>query len=296
MRTPRTYASIASFVTLLAMAPTALGDAPCNKGLRDVTAAERAQITSVLQSAQAALPPAPEGWIIVVDTANEISVPGRICRDAETTPWNYGFTRTYKQVAGADARGKLIEDQAARQQAAMQQAQPRMDAALAKYQKIMSQQMELNQKGDYAGAEKLNPQLKAAEKEYEAILNEVHNPAAIAAIDKEVNRDFQMSISVRVNPGSESVGPGAEAIAPPAHAKSAQRWHVENEHESTDRALYLFGAWSPGASGKWNAENRGGASPAAAHAISVLVSGDPERVTQTVPTIKFAAFDAAVKQ
>jgi hypothetical protein len=280
---------------MLALAPTALADAPCYKDYRDVTPAERAQVTSVLEAMQAALPPAPEGWFIVVDTANEISVPGRICRDTETTPWRYGFARTYKQATGADARMKLIEDQEARQQAAMQQAKPRLDAAQQKHQKIYEQQVALVQKGDYAGAEKLNPQLKAAEKEYEAILNEVHNPAAMAATDKEVNRDFQFTISVSVNPGSEIIGPGAKAIAPPARARSAQRWHVESEHESTDRALYLFGAWTPGASGRWNAGSRSGASPAAAHAISVLVSGDPQRVTTIIPAIQFPAIEAAAR-
>jgi hypothetical protein len=280
---------------LFSIATSALADAPCNAGFRDVTAVERTQITNVLKAMQGALPPAPEGWIVVVDTANEISVPARICRDTEKTPWSYGFTRTYKQVEGAEARGKLIEDQAASQQAAMAAKKPKMDAALAKYQAIMNKQMALNQKGDYAGAEKLNPQLKAAEKEYEAILNAVYNPTAMAATDKEVNRDFQMSIAVTANPRSESVGAGAQAVAPPGGAKSAQRWHVETEQESTDHALYLFGAWTAGTGSKWNAGTRAGASPAAAHAISVLVSGDPERVTKTIPTIQFANVSAAIK-
>ena len=243
---------------MFAVAPMRSGDSPCLADYRDATPAERSQVTSVLKTMQSALPPAPEGWIIVVDPANEISVPARICRDTEKSPWNYGFTRTYKQVEGVDARGKLIEDQAASQQAAMEQRKPRLDAAQAKYQKITNQINELSQKKDYAGAEKLAPQLRAAEKEYEAILNEVYDPAAAAATDKEVNRDFEMSISVYVNPRLESVGEGAKAIAPPARAKSAQRWHVENEHESTDHALYLFGAWTADASGKW----RGGVAPA----------------------------------
>ena len=295
MNTSQFRAEIAFLVSLLAVTPAAFGDAPCHTDYRDTTPAERSQITGVLKTMQSALPPAPEGWIIVVDPANEISVPDRICKDTEKSPWNYGFTRTYKQVAGVEARGKLIEDQAASQKAAMEQRQPRLDAAQAKYQKITNQITELNQKQDYAGAEKLAPQLRAAEKEYEAILNEVYDPAAAAATDKEFNRDFEMSISVKVNPRLESVGQGAKAIAPPARAKSAQRWHVENEQESTDRALYLFGPWTADASGKWSAGSRAGASPTAAHAISVLVSGDPARVTSTIPTIKFPTFEAAVK-
>jgi hypothetical protein len=295
MNKSHSRAGTAFLVSLLAIAPAARSDSPCHADYRDTTPAERAQITGVLKAMQGALPPAPEGWIIVVDPANEISVPDRICRDTEKTPWNYGFTRTYKQVEGVDARVNLIEDQAARQQAAMEQRKPRLDAAQAKYQKITNQINELSQKKDYAGAEKLAPQLRAAEKEYEAILNEAFDPAAVAATDKAVNRDFEMTISVYANPRLESVGEGAKAIAPPARAKSAQRWHVETETESTDRALYLFGAWTADASGKWRGGSRAGASPTAAHAISVLVSGDPARVTSTVPTIKFPTFEAAVK-
>jgi hypothetical protein len=295
MNTSQIRAAIALLVSLLAVTPTALGDAPCHTDYRDTTPAERSQVTAVLKAVQGALPPAPEGWIIVVDPANEISVPDRICKDTEKSPWNYGFTRTYKQVEGVEARGKLIEDQAANQQAAMAQRKPRLDAAQAKYQKITNQINELSQKKDYAGAEKLAPQLRAAEKEYEAILNEAFDPAAAAATDKEVNRDFEMTISAYVNPRLESVGEGAKAIALPARATSAQRWHVESEHESTDRALYLFGAWTADASGKWRGGVRAGALPTAAHAISVLVSGDPERVSQTIPTIKFPTFEAAVR-
>jgi len=288
-------AKIVFLVSLFAVTPAALGDAPCPADYRDTTPAERSQATSVLKAMQSALPPAPEGWIIVVDPSNEISVPSRICRDTEKSPWNYGFTRTYKQAEGADARVKLITDQAASQKAAMEQRQPRIDAAQAKYQKITNQINELIQKKDYAGAEKLAPQLRAAEKEYEAILSEVYDPAAAAATDKEVNRDFEMRISVYANPPLESVGAGAKAIAPPARAKSAQRWHVENEQESIDQALYLFGAWTADASGKWHGGSRAGASPAAAHALSVLVSGDPARVTQTVASLDFAKLAAIVK-
>ncbi len=84
MRTSRFYAGIAFLVPLLAATPAALGDSPCHADYRDTTPAERSQITGVLTSMQTALPPAPEGWIIVVDPANEISVPDRICRDTES--------------------------------------------------------------------------------------------------------------------------------------------------------------------------------------------------------------------
>lgn len=286
---------ISLWIALFTVAPAALGDAPCNKDFRDVTPAERSQITTILQSAQSALPPAPEGWIIVVDTSNEISVPAKMCRDHETVPWRHEINRTYRQVADAETRNKLLTDQASQQAAAMKQRQPRLEAAQAKYQKVMSQITELNQKRDYAGAEKLAPQLKAAEKEYEAILNETNDPAAVAATEKAFNQDLQMTIAVRVNPINERAGPGAKAVAPPAGAKSAQRWHVEDENESTDRALFLFGAWNPATQGGLQPALRADVAPSGAHRLSVLVTGDADRVTQTVAAIDFAKLAAIVR-
>lgn len=288
---------IFSFFFLLAVTPFAFGDSVCNKGIRDITAAERTQMTNVLKAAQSALPPAPEGWIIVEDTSHELSVPGTICGDIEKQPWNYDLARTYRNIANPEAREKIMMDMAARQRAAMQERQPRLEAVQAKMQTIMQQQIALNQKRDYAGAEKLQPQLVAAEKEYEKLINEANDPAAMAAADKEFNKDREMFINVRVNPRSENVGPGAQAFAPPAGGKSAQRWHVEDENESksNDHALYLFGAWQPGEAGRWQQMARPGAPPPAAHGVAVYVRGDPARVTQTVAKIDFAKFAASVK-
>jgi hypothetical protein len=287
-------AEIACMVSLLASAAPALGDSACNAGFRDTTPAERAQITSVLKAAQAALPPAPEGWIIVVDPSNEIFVPAKMCRDDEAAPWSYGFSRTYRQVADAESRNKLLVDQAEAQRAAMEQRKPRMDAAMAKYQAIMQQQMALNQKNDFAGAERLQPQLEAAQKEYEALISEATEPAAAAATEKAFNRDLEMTIAVAVNPSVQRPGKGATAVAPPAGAKLAQRWHVETDTESNDEALYLFGAWKPGQGGM-QPTLRAGVAPSGAHGLSVVVSGDPERVTQTVAAIDFAKLAAIVK-
>jgi hypothetical protein len=295
MNKNRLHPEFSAFFLLLAIAPCALGDGVCNKGERNITAAESTQMTNVLKAAQSALPPAPEGWIIVVDTSLEISLPRTICGDVEKVPWNYGFARTYRNGANAEARQQIIMDQAARQQAAMKERQPRLEALQAKMQKIMQQQMALNQKRDYAGAEKLQPQLKAAEKEYEKLINEAYDPAAIAGADKEFERDREMFINVRVNPQSESVGPGARAFAPPAGAKSALRWHVENEKESNDQALVLFGAWKPGTEGRWQQTLRAGIAPSGAHGVAVYIRGDPERVTQAIAKIDFAKLAATVK-
>jgi hypothetical protein len=252
-------------------------------------------MTNVLKSAQSALPPAPEGWIIVEDTSHEISLPRTICGDVEKVPWSYALARTYRNTADPEAREKIMTDMAARQRAAMQERQPRMEAVQAKMQKIMQQQIALNQKQDYAGAEKLQPQLKAAEKEYEKLINEANDPAAMAAADKAFNKDREMSINVRVNPRNENVGSGAQAFAPPTGGKSAQRWHIEDESQSTDHALYLFGAWKPGAEGGWQQTSRAGVAPPSAHGVAVEVRGDPERVSQTVAKIDFTKFAATVR-
>jgi hypothetical protein len=63
-------------------ASAAWGDAECVKGYRDTTAAEREAMLGVMQTAKAALPGAPEGWII--GGYEELSPIGSICKDGGT--------------------------------------------------------------------------------------------------------------------------------------------------------------------------------------------------------------------
>ena len=104
MTTSDCRAGIVLLVSLLAIAPTALADAPCDKGMRDVAPGERTRISTFLQVAKDALPPAPEGWQIRGD--EEFSIPTSICRDIETVPWTYGFTRSYVPSGDHGAGGK----------------------------------------------------------------------------------------------------------------------------------------------------------------------------------------------
>lgn len=293
MNKNRAHSGVSTFFMLLAIAPCALGDGLCSQGEHTVTAVERLQMTSILKTAQSALPLAPEGWILVVDPSLEFSIPHTICGDVAKAPWRYELARTYRRSAGADARQNIYADLAARQRAAMQARQPRLDAAQAKAQKIIEQQMALNQKGDYAGAEKLQPQLEAAQKEYQGLIQEANDPAAIAAANRQVEKDREFFINVRVNPGSEKAGPSAKAVPLPAGGRVAQRWYVEDENQSNDNALFLFGAWQPGAAGGWQRMSRTGIAPSGAHGVAVYMRGDAQRVTEMVEKIDFAKLAAA---
>ena len=91
--TPTGLRALACFVSLVTLLPIALADAPCNKGYRDTTAAERARITAALQAAKSALPPAPEGWQL--RGGDDISVTTSICQDGEAVPWDYSLSRSY---------------------------------------------------------------------------------------------------------------------------------------------------------------------------------------------------------
>ena len=88
MRTRLFSSGIAALVALLAIAPAALGDGPCDKGFRDVAPAEKARITAALQLAKSALPPAPEGW--QQRSQDDFSIPSSLCKDRENLPWDTG--------------------------------------------------------------------------------------------------------------------------------------------------------------------------------------------------------------
>jgi hypothetical protein len=139
---------------VIAGASTAVADAPCNSGFRDSTPAERARMTAILEIAKKALPPAPAGWKI--GGYEEISVANSVCRDGENRPWSYGVARNYTRVDDYEARQQDMRDAAAHAAAEQAKKQPRMDALTAQMQALSQRQVALVQKGDMAGAEKLN--------------------------------------------------------------------------------------------------------------------------------------------
>jgi hypothetical protein len=96
MQSSKSLAVIACAVAMVAAAPMARGDGPCDKDFRDSTPAERATMIAALQAAKKAMPPAPAAWVIVGD--DQISVTTSLCRDYEGAPWNYNFNRYYQRV------------------------------------------------------------------------------------------------------------------------------------------------------------------------------------------------------
>jgi len=272
--------------SVIAVGSTALADSPCNAGYRDTTAAERAKMTAVLETVKSAMPAPPAGWVLTVD--DTISVPQSLCQDLAKVPLDYSYTRHYSNVGDAEQRQKLIQDQAAINAEIYKKKQPRLDAIQAKMEKISAQQVALIQKGDYAGAEKFNAEIEKLQAEYQQVADEGSDPQRMEAIGKEMSRDLEMTIAVRVNPMTARVPTEAKPTTAPAGAKAAYRWHVEDSSSSNDHALYQFGTWFKRPDGTFQPSVRQGAPFSAAHAITVEVTGESQRVTQTLAAIDFA--------
>jgi hypothetical protein len=283
---------LAGVFALFAATPIALADAPCNAGLRDVTPAERARITAALQKAESALPPAPEGWR-QINNDGEFSIPSSICRDHENTRWNYGTGRSYTNVADYEARRNVMADAAAAAAANQAKNQTRMDALQKQMMSIMQQQMALNQKQDYAGAEKLQPQLEKVQADYEKLATA--SVANIEAAGREHDRDLHMSISVQVNGAPRRPARNAAKLTAPAGAMAAVRWQDDDPAATDEHALILFGSWKPDPDGGWRPDTRAGVPPSGAHAVSVYVSADKDRLAGIVQQIDFAKVGAIVR-
>ena len=97
----------------------------CVRGERDTTAAERQTMTNNLENALAALPAAPEGWI--VGGYEGISVTQRLCLDYEDRPWAYSISRTYNRADDVESREQVQADAGAALRASMEARQPRID-------------------------------------------------------------------------------------------------------------------------------------------------------------------------
>lgn len=276
-------------------ASTARGDGPCNAGFRDSTPAERARMTAILEIAKKALPPAPAGWQI--GGYEEISVAGRVCRDGENLPWSYGISRNYTRVDDYEARQQVMRDAAANAAAEREKKQPRMDALMAQMQALSQRQVALVQKGDMAGAEKLNHEMARIQDEFKKVAEEGDSQAGIAAAGKEHDRDLHMSISVRINETAKPLPGGAKSFALPPGASVAQRWTRPADAEKSEEghALVLYGTWNRVEPKKsWMAARRANAVPTAAHVISVEVVGDPARIDPLLQGIDFQSLATAL--
>jgi hypothetical protein len=289
----RQIAGFIGLFSLLASGPAALADSPCYAGYRDTTAAERAKMTVILETVKSAMPPAPAGWQI--SSGEDLSVPQSLCQDFAKVPFDYGFSRYYQNVDGAQQKQKLFDEQAAIEAAAYKKKQPRLEAIQAKMEKVSAQQVAVIQKGDFAGAEKFNAEIAKLQAEYQQVADEGNDPKRMEALSKEMNRDSELTIAIRVNPMSARVPPEAKPTTVPAGAKAAYRWHVEDSSSSNDHALYHLGTWFKRPDGSFQPSVRQGAPFSAAHAITVEVTGESQRVTQALAAIDFAKIASTLK-
>lgn len=267
----------------LAAAPIAQGDAPCNKGFRDTTPAERAAQTTILQAVKRALPPAPAGWVIVGD--DQISVTTSLCRDYEGAPWNYHFGRSYTRVDDQAARDKIMADAAATAAADQAKKQPRLDALMARMQKLSQTQVALIQKGDMAGATALDGEMVKLQEQYQKVSDEGDSQAQLNASFAEATRDQHFYIGVVVNSNQTRPSDGATVMPPPTGARAAYRWSIDRDGVTEDHVLMLLGQWRPMADNVWKRVLHPEMVPTAAQVITIEVTADPGRIAGIVGAI-----------
>ncbi len=267
----------------LAFSAVARGDAPCNRGFRDATPAEKAAQTAILQAVKSALPPAPAGWVIAGD--DQISITTSLCRDYEGTPWSNHFGRSYTRVDDQEARDRIMADAAAVAAADQAKKQPRLDALMARMEQLTRTQVALIQKGDTAGATALNDEMARLQDQYQAVADEGDSQAQLNASFAEASRDQHMYIGVTVNSNQIRPGDGATVMPPPAGARNAWRWSDARDGVTEDHVLLLLGQWRPVAGGVWKRVLHPEMAPTATQVITIEVTADPGRIAGIVGAI-----------
>ena len=270
----------------------AYADGVCEKDYRDTTAAERQTMLGVMERAKAALPQAPTGWVI--GGYEELSPVGRICRDAETTPWTYGFSRTFNRADDLAEREAALADAGARARAAQAARQPRMDALQAKMEAVSAEFAAAGQSGDQARIAASQRAMDALSAEYAAVFAEAEDTQLLESIAIATEQDRTMSIGIEVNPGGISDS-AMQSVAPFGAAQSAYRWTHADGPIETANVLLLYGAWQPRETGGVTSGRRGTASAPAAHAIAVRVQADPGRIDSLLASIDFNALAALAR-
>jgi hypothetical protein len=281
---PAGFAAVcACAAAAMVFSAVARGDAPCNRGFRDTTAAERGAVTAVLQAAKRALPPAPTGWVIAGD--DQFSVPTNLCRDYEAAPWSYHFSRSYTRVDDQEARNKIMADAAAASAAAQAKKQPRLDALMARMEKLTKTQVALIQKGDMAGATALNEEMARLQDQYKAVQDEGDSQAQLNASFAEASRDQHMYIGLQVNSNQEKPDNDATVMPPPAGARAAYRWSTTQDGLTEDHVLILLGQWRPMADNVWKRVLHPEMAPTAAQVMTIRVTADPGRIAGILSSI-----------
>ncbi len=281
----------AEFLLVLLASPVANADGVCEKGYRDTTADERVAVTNALESVRAALPQAPDGWVI--GGYEEISVPSSRCSDFDETPWTYSFSRTYNRVDDAAEREQALAEAGAALQADMAAKQPRIDALMAKGQELGAALGEAAQTGDQARIDLINRELQEVQAELESVFNDSSSQSQEDAIGAIMMQDRTMLISVQFNATSSASDDMQGSEVPPG-ARFAFRGQTTDEGVTSGRALVLFGDWDAREGSILKSSKRRGVLPAAAHAISVTVTADPARLDTLLAAIDFEAMAALV--
>lgn len=282
----------ACFLAATFATPVARADAACEKGYRDTTAVERQAMTSVLERAKAALPLAPEGWVI--GGYEEPSPIGRICIDVEGRPWAYGISRTFIRADDVAEREQLQVDASTALRASAAERQPRIDELMQKMQQLGAELGPAAQKGDQVRIDAINQELGLLQQQLDGVINDAPSAAQNDELTALIYHDREMGIGVSINPGWVS---DADLLSTPAPmgAHTALRGETTHEGITTATAVMLIGNWQRIAGGGIQSIPRTAAPSTAAHAIAVSVTADPARLDALVDSIDFSALAALLR-
>jgi hypothetical protein len=268
----------------------AYADGECVRGFRDTTADERQVRTDLIAAIKAALPAAPQGWVI--GGYEDVSLAASVCRDAENVPWGQAFSRTFNRTDDAAERERQMAEVTAAARAAQAARQPRQAALQAKADAASQEFAAAAQSGNEERLAASRRAMEAVNAEYAAFMAETDNSSVIESIGRIQSRDRTMSIGIGINEGAS--WNDARSVAPLHGSQATYRWTTTPDTGAeTTQVLLLYGAWQPG-QGSATVGRRGTASPAAAHALAIRVAADPGRIDSLLASIDFDALAATL--
>lgn len=283
---------VACAATALLCVSNAQADGVCIKNYRDTTQAERETITATLDNVKNAMPPAPEGWVILGD--DQVQALTSICRDGEREPWPYHYTRYYQRVDDQEARNRILQAAVEERMADMQAKQQRLDAIMARNAALTQELIDASQKGDYARAETIRIEMDSNGQEYQAVMSEGGIEERMHDAEVAASRDQSMTISVAINSSTESPGIGAEAMPLRHDTYAVFRSTSTRDVITEDNAVILLGQWQLNDGGYLQTVPRPGTVASAAHTFSIHVAADPGRFESVIDAIDFDALTASL--
>jgi len=195
-----------------------------------------------MKMVKAAMPAAPEGWIVESETKIDETLPEQVSGDILNLRFTYAIT--YKRVKGVPEETKQLDDALAASKKKYNDTAGNQTGELAKKKKALEQALQTSQKRKESGREKrLQKELDEVTRKLDAIPQDTEQMIS-QEMEEFLVKDTEVQVRVIVN-DSTAAFPDARFFSRPkaAYALKKDEGRIGATGWQTGKYMILYGDW-----------------------------------------------------